>query len=232
MALAETVFRLEQLDSDVEARETALRELRRRAQRNPGLETARSVLDRLAEKESAAAHENRSAEADLADLEARIKKTRERMYSGKVVDPRELSSLEKELQHWATRRDELEEQCLQAMDELDSLREEMARAKTRLEAVEREAEAARPRLAQLEQEAANEIARLRSERQPLLESIDPRTRNLYESTRKSMGHAVSQVSGGVCAWCHVSIPAKDLQHARGNEIVTCPHCRRILYVGP
>jgi uncharacterized protein len=232
MALAKTVFRLEQLDSDVEARETALRELRRRAQRNLELETARSSLDRLTEKESIVAHESRSAEADLADLEARITKTRERMYSGKVVDPRELSSLEKELQHWAVRRDELEEQCLQAMDALDGLREQISVARATVVAAEQEAESARPRLEQQEQEAVNEIARLRAERQPLLESIDPRTRSLYESTRKSMGHAVSHVSGGVCAWCHVSIPAKDLQHARGNEIVTCPHCRRILYVGP
>jgi predicted nucleic acid-binding Zn-ribbon protein len=232
MALAETVFRLEQLDSELEAREAALRDLRRRAQKHPELDAARALLDRLTEKESAAAHANRSAEADLADLESRIKKTRERMYSGAVVDPRELSSLEKELQHWGTRRDELEEQCLQAMDQLDELRVQIEAAKAQVSAAERDAEQEKPRLAQQEQDALNEMARLRADREPLLESIDPRTRYLYESTRKSMGHAVSHVTGGVCAWCHVSIPAKDLQHARGNEIVTCPHCRRILYVGP
>src|SRR5947209_1499479 len=99
MALAETVFQLEQIDNELEGREGALREAQRRRQRNPELEAARTRLSQLQTNEATILAENRAAESDLNDLEARMKRTQARIYGGAVVDPRELSSLEREFQH-------------------------------------------------------------------------------------------------------------------------------------
>lgn len=231
MAIAETVFRLEQLDTELEGREAELRDTQRRRQRNPELEAARARLAQLTAFETAAAAENRSAEADLGVLEERMKRTQARMYGGLVVDPRELSSLEKELEHAAAQRDALEDRSLEAMERLESFQSQVAETRERVSTLEQEWESAKPGLAQHARDVAAAIASLKQQREPLVAELDPRTLDMYTRLRASLGHAVSQVSSGICGWCRVSIPQKDVQHARGNAIVGCPNCRRILYVG-
>lgn len=231
MSLAETVYQLEQLDTELEQREAELRELQRRRQRNPELEAARTRMTELTAKEVAAAAENRSADSDLAELEARMKRTQARIYGGSIVDPRELTSLENEYQHAASQRDSLEERSLEAMDQLEQVQTQLAQTRERIASLEREWEAARPGLAQSAQNITATIASLKAQREPLGAALDPRTLDLYTRLRASVGHAVSQVTGGICGWCRVTIPPKDIQHARGAAIVTCPNCRRILYTG-
>src|SRR5690242_2492106 len=100
MAIAGELFRLEQLDTDLEGRQAALTELRRRWQRDAQLQAAEATVERLrttVQKDSA---EQRSLEGELTDLEGRIERDNRRMYGGSIVDPRELSSLEKEIAHY------------------------------------------------------------------------------------------------------------------------------------
>jgi predicted nucleic acid-binding Zn-ribbon protein len=159
-----------------------------------------------------------------------MKRTQGRIYGGMVVDPRELSSLQKEYDHAVAQRDALEERYLETMEHLERTQTQLGEARERVSTLEEGWETAKPGLAQQVQDAAAAIQSLRSQRESLVAALDPRTLDLYTRLRTALGHAVSQVSGGVCGWCRVTIPPKDIQHARGNAIVTCPNCRRILYI--
>lgn len=230
MAVVETVFRLDRIDTELQEREAALAELQRRQRRHPDLEAARSRLAQLETEEQRAAAESRRAESDLADIEVKARRAHGLLYGGTVVDPRELASLERQLEHAREEQRHVEERFLETMEALEQATAGVAEARARVARLERAWEEARPGMTEQAQALAAAIRDLRVSREPLSDSLDPRTRDVYERLRAGIGHAVSPVSNGVCGWCRVTIPQKDIQHARGGAVVHCPNCRRILHV--
>ena len=231
MAVAASLFRLEQLDAEIQQTEAELAATRRRQGRNSELEATERRLDDLRNQERAATTEQHSLESDLADVETKMKRDQARMYCGQIVDPRELASLERELEHLRAQRDAVEERCLVAMERLEELQQAVATVSRQANEMRDRWEANRPELARQEEGLVDALAALRDQRSSLAASIDPQALNLYGRLQASAGHAVSVVSNGVCQWCRVVIPPKDVQHARAGSLVTCTNCARILYTG-
>jgi predicted nucleic acid-binding Zn-ribbon protein len=224
------LFRLDQLDSDIEGHEAALSELRRRQQNNPEMHAAEAQLAQLRAEDKRLGAEQRARESDLADLETRIKRDNTRMYGGQIVDSRELESIERELQHHRERRDALEEQVLGLMERLEGLQSEIEAQDRKASSLRERWETDQPEMERRLQQLQSELELLRTERDALASSLDPRSLSLYTRLRAQSGHAVSNVSDGVCQWCRVNLPPKDIQHAR-TVLVTCTNCARILYIG-
>jgi predicted nucleic acid-binding Zn-ribbon protein len=231
MSIPAQVLRLEQLDTDIEQTESALIETRRRRLRNPELDAAEARVVRLRENERPAALQQRQLEAELADIETKIKRDNTRMYSGQIVDPRELSSLERELTHYATRHGDLEQRVLEAMEHAEAFAEEIAASDASARETRTRWESERPSLERQEAELAERLKRLKDERDAAVAEVSPQTVSTYSRLRANSGHAVSVVRNGVCQWCRVNIPQKDVQHARAGALVSCSNCERILYVG-
>lgn len=232
MALPAALFALEQLDSDIEGREGAIRDARRRIGRNRDLETAETRLDTLRTQAQSAAAEQRAVEGEIAGLDERIKRDHNRLYSGQVVDAREIASLEREIAHDRERKDALEERCLVVMERAETLEREMEALSARANELRQRWEANTAALTREIERMTDELAGLRARREEVAQGVDPRSLDAYARLRKGLGHAVAEVTGGVCAQCRVAIPAKDIQHARTSPTLThCPNCGRILHVG-
>jgi predicted nucleic acid-binding Zn-ribbon protein len=231
MAVAEQLFRLEQLDADLERREGTLAELRRRQGRNVELEAEEAQLDSLRQQERTIATEQRGLESDFSALEGKIAQDRTRLYGGQVVDPRELTSLERELENYQAKLAELEDRLLTIMEQHEELQDQIRDRGRRVNELREHWEADRPALAMEAEQIADALAGMRAERDSLATTLDPRSLDLYRRLRGQSGHAVSAVDGGVCQWCRVNLPPKDVQHARSGSLVTCTNCGRILYAG-
>ncbi len=231
MSIPDQVLRLDQLDTEIEQTESAVSGARRRRLRNPELDAAEARVARLRENERAAALQLRRLESELTDVEAKIKHGNTRMYSGQIVDPRELGSLERELANYASKRDELEQQVLEAMEQAEAFAEEVAASDAGARETRTRWEAERPSLERQESELAQRLTLLKAEREGALAGVSPQTASMYARLRANSGHAVSVVRNGVCQWCRVNIPQKDVQHARAGALVSCSNCERILYVG-
>jgi uncharacterized protein len=231
MAVTAQLYRLEELDTELERRGAELTEARVAQRRNRELEAAEARLEELRSQEREASAEQRALEVELEQIEGKIARDQKRMYGGQIVDPRELASLERELEHYRTQRGDLEERLLLAMERLEGIQEALRSWTERLREVRERWEAQKPILARQIEGITASLASLRAERESLAGSIDPPALNLYGRLRSSSQHAVSHVSNGVCQWCRVTIPSKDVQHARSGSLVTCSNCARVLYVG-
>jgi predicted nucleic acid-binding Zn-ribbon protein len=231
MSIPAQVLRLEQLDTEIEQTESALNETRRRRLRNPELDAAEARVVRLRENERAAALHQRQLEAELADVETKIKRDNARMYSGQIVDQRELGSLERELLNYGAHRDDLEQRVLEAMEHAEAFAEEIAASDSGASETRATWEAQRPSFERREAELAEHLTELKAERLTAIADVSPQTVSTYSRLRAHSGHAVSVVRNGVCQWCRVNIPQKDVQHARAGALVSCTNCERILYVG-
>jgi len=96
------------------------------------------------------------------------------------------------------------------------------------EAVERVKEESKEELENIEKE--KEI--LYKEREQIVIKMDQKILSFYEKIRKWAGNtAVVQVKKQACYGCYLKISDKTYSDViRGEEIVTCPHCGRILYL--
>ena len=75
-----------------------------------------------------------------------------------------------------------------------------------------------------------ELAALENKRKEILNSVDRDTLSVYEGIRARRGQAVVKVEQGRCLGCRVTLSISELNHVRGNAIVLCDNCGRILYL--
>jgi predicted nucleic acid-binding Zn-ribbon protein len=130
---------------------------------------------------------------------------------------------------------QLETQILEKMESFEQAESQLK---------EREPEVARMRAEQEERIHAleeqtrtetDELARLRQERERLLESLPKNIAALYKriSARIRDGIAVAEARNGSCTACFMSLrPQVMAEVRRGDEIITCDNCNRILYYMP
>jgi hypothetical protein len=78
-----------------------------------------------------------------------------------------------------------------------------------------------------------DLADLNGRREILTQSVDQDLLKRYEVLKdRRGGRAISQVIAGVCQACHINIPPQKFNDLiRGESLLTCPHCHRIIYWG-
>jgi predicted nucleic acid-binding Zn-ribbon protein len=80
-----------------------------------------------------------------------------------------------------------------------------------------------------------EIEARRREREAIFDRLPPATKSLYKriSARIRDGIAMAEARNGSCSACFIALrPQVMSQVRRGDEIVTCDNCNRILYYQP
>jgi predicted nucleic acid-binding Zn-ribbon protein len=173
----------------------------------------------------------RAAERELDDLAARIKTHNDRLYSGNVTNPRELGSLQQEIQHLRDLHSAQEDRVLEALTATDDAQALAASSKTQQEAAEATRQQEQTTLAERLRQVEARLADTRQRRQSQAERCDPALVQRYEQIRRAKGgKAVALAEGGTCQGCHVTLTASDMQRLRTSaDVTTCSNCGRILY---
>lgn len=225
LELQEADTRLQQLDHRARTLpETAVLEqlagqgegIRRRlAERIGALEDAQAELGRI--------------ESDVAVVEARIARDRERLETSSSV--KDVQALEQELAALARRRDELEEIELVVMERVEEHEGALAAARDEVAALDaRVAETSSARDA-----AAAAIERDRSiaaaDRETIAGRVPAELLALYEKQRARYGVGASHLRGGVSSASGVALNATDLTLVRAaapDDVLLCPDSNAIL----
>ncbi len=222
--LQEIDLLLDALRAEVAAIESALAD-------HAEIETARRNLAALTKTQVQANAALQDAELALAALTAEVENKSKRLYSGAVVNPRELEALQADIAQLMQQRAVREESALQAMvasEEAETARDLQQQHLDALEATfaTREKEFG-VRLKELE----TDIPRREAERKALLEQNDRTLVVTYDSMRKRLGGRVLVVvAQGRCTYCNISLPDTQLRRTQHNqEVVYCDSCGRLLY---
>ncbi len=168
-------------------------------------------------------------EAD--DFSTKIKAIRDKLYSGKVGNPKELSNLQQESDQFQARRKTVEDAGMETMERLEKATAAAQAARDKLANVERARKEQQQLLSAKAAGLKDEIISLKAERQALVTALDPAAVKLYERLRGQFPVAVATVEQGVCSGCRISLFAAQLRQARAGELTQCGNCGRILYIG-
>lgn len=227
------LYRLQQLDNQLDWAATRLKEIEIALADDSDLKEAQQKLDQAAERLHQAQKALRQAEYETQQQRIKIEQTESTLYGGKVRNPKELRDLENEaaaLKRYKTVLEERQFECMIA-------EEEAAEAhKTMLLEMEHFQESFLQRQQKLQQEKAKlekDYAHLTQERQAAVEGIPTEDLQLYNQVRqKRNGIAVAKVVDRACSACGSTLNAALLSAAHSpNQLHRCDTCGRILYVG-
>jgi len=235
---AETQLRL----LDLQSRDTTMAQLLHRAKTLPDAAALADVDTRLARLrdevvaaetiEADLALEQRKADADVDQVRERARRDQELLDSGSIGNPKQLQSLQHELQSLARRQAELEDIELEIME-----RAEGASAAVRVLTADRDARIAEQ--AALAARVAGQLADIESDgasiavqRADLAAGVPADFLGLYDKIRADRGGVgAARLHRGRCEGCHLTMPPNEIEKLRAappDAVVRCEECRRIL----
>ena len=185
----------------------------------------RSELDAIALDQS-------RLEGEVSMIEDKIKHESERLYGGDISNPKELATIQAELDGLRRRKSHLEDQDLEVMERREGVESELSALTEKLDGLTAramEAEAARDSAAI---EIETDLSANETERSTIAPGIPEELREMYEDLRaKKNGVGVAQLVGGVCRGCGVSlspVALDEIKRSGDDEISRCENCRRLL----
>jgi predicted nucleic acid-binding Zn-ribbon protein len=174
----------------------------------------------------------REREFEATRVAEKLRVNEDRLYSGRVKNPKELSDLQRENEYLQRRQGELEDKQLESMMDVEQITIKVAVANEEYIVVEA---AWRDENAELSQEydvLKHDLARLLAQRKAVVKHIPTNDLDEYNTIRRlRKGVAVVAVKDDMCRACNVQVPQRDLLRARQtDEFFYCSGCERILYI--
>ena len=119
MSQIRLLYRLQELDNDIRAKKQRLGDVLRLQKENETLKMARDSAAAATVERDKWQKQRRKLETEIADLERKSKVASDRLYSGAVKNPKELSDLQHQIESMGRHRSTLEETLLETMLELE-----------------------------------------------------------------------------------------------------------------
>jgi predicted nucleic acid-binding Zn-ribbon protein len=230
MSLAGQLYKLQQLDLELQEGQQELSDVENKLSDNKALSAAETKLTSQKEQLEDARKKQKSSEWELDDLQEKIRQVDSKLYSGKTKDPKELVNLEKEAKALKSQIRTKEDSLLGLMSQVEEIESEARATVAEVEHLKREWKQRQETFGPRKGELEIALAEVKGERNRLAEQIDFEALNIYERIRLAMGQAVVKVERGRCLGCHITVPTSQWQRARAGDLIQCNNCSRILYL--
>ncbi|MGC9334115.1 MAG: zinc ribbon domain-containing protein [Anaerolineae bacterium] len=233
MSSVRDLYQVQLLDSEWDAKNQRLAEVNEELGESRELVQARESVAETEEALGRTRAQLRALELDIAGLNDKLRKNQDRLYSGKIRNPKELTGLQDEAAALRRRRSELEDEELELMIGIEELEAELAERQARLRQIEASWGQDQASLRAEKETLETELVVLGDERGAARARIDASTLAMYDDLRQRHGGtAVAVLKRGICQACGVDVPTNLARTVeRGEGIHFCPICNRILYAG-
>lgn len=204
-------------------------------------ESLKSAAEQVESRLQALVAEEHRLHADLKDAELQLKTVEEKishfekkLYSGSVINPKELTALEKDIESLKRFRSELDEKILILWEETERNKAQIEEARSQLAKAMEQYEAQHQSYLQQKAAIEKEAALHLQQRQVLTRQVDSASLQKYDTLRPKLGGvAVAKVENSVCTACHTAVTAYNMTRLKEDTMmITCESCGRLLYLEP
>lgn len=231
---------------DLQEQDTRLGQLAHRRSHLPDIARLADVTDRLARvtdeviaAETIASDLDRDqgrAERDVETVVERMRRDRELLDSGSIADPRQLQSLQAELESLTRRRSDLEDVELEVMERVEGARAAVAMLLERRDSLTAERDELAANVADQRGVIDAERREVEATREQIAGELPADLLALYEKIRADHGGVgAARLYRGACEGCHLAMPPNEIEAIRAavaEEVLRCEECRRILVRTP
>ena len=231
MSAALGLYRLQQVDSQIDQIQARLKSIQQTLENDETLRAANEQFSAMTGKHKDAERILKLSEADVEKQRIKIEQTEASLYGGKVHNPKELQDLQKDAASLKRYLETLEERQLEAMIAVETAEMELQTAKTDLERVQSNLKVQNKDLTSESETLRKNLERLNSERQAVVTDIAGQTLTVYDQLRKQKrGLAITTIADSSCEACGTTLTPSQHQNARStSQLFHCPTCGRILY---
>jgi uncharacterized protein len=225
---------LQNLDTRIRRLQTEIEAIpQRRAEIENQFDQRASEIKGLENSRDSARHERSRLEKEVADQRAKAERADRNLMSSKK--PEEYTAAIREADAARKQISQFETQILEQMEALDQAEAALQERAAEIASLNSDRE---DRLRAFDGETEEQLAQLeasRAERDRLFSSLPKAMGAIYNriSLRIRDGVAVAEARNGACTACFMALrPQMMAEVRRGEEIITCDHCNRILYYVP
>jgi predicted nucleic acid-binding Zn-ribbon protein len=230
MGLPGQLYRLQQLDQELERQQKIIKDTDEQLGKNEGLSEAQSKFASQEQRLAEVAKSQKTVEWELEDLQEKINHLSKRLYGGTIKNPKELVNLEQEVKDFRNKLTNKENELLELMTQAETIQSRVEASAEELEALTQEWQQEQEELRQTKVDAESRLAKLSPSRQDLAQQIDHEALKLYEQIRATKKQPVAKVEQGRCQGCRITLPTGLWQRAKAGDLVQCGSCARILYL--
>jgi len=231
MSAALGLYRLQQVDSQIDQIQARLRTIQQILENDAELRLASDSLATARTSHHEAERLLKLSESEVEKQRIKIEQTEASLYGGRVHNPKELQDLQKDAASLKRHLETLEERQLEAMLAVESAEKDLQIAQTRLDHVQSNLKDQNRDLTGESESLRRDLERLNSERQAVVKDIAAQALNDYEQLRRQKrGIAITSIADQACEACGTTLTASQQQSARStSQLYHCPTCGRILF---
>jgi len=230
VSVAKQLYQLQEVELEIESNEQALAQIASQLGESQAVARARTELKLEQQHLEELRRQQHSIEWEIEDLVNKLTTAEEKLYSGRISNPKELTNLQHDVNGLRVKRDQLEDKTLEIMDQVELTTASVATLSSELKTVEAEWHSRQQQLSTDMEQLKATLSDLKHKQQLLSAKIDPQAIEFYHELKKQKGQAVAKVEQGICRGCRISLPTSELQRARGSSLVQCSSCGRILFL--
>jgi hypothetical protein len=169
------------------------------------------------------------SENEIKIVDARIIKSNETLRN--VTTNKEYQVLLREVDDNKKRKDALETELLQIMEEREKSQAVVNESTKEYQQLEEQIKAEQNQIEEQTTKDRKLLEEYIKSQKEIGVSLDPKLLDRFKRISKmNQGSAVANVQGEVCLGCFMNIPPQlYIEVQRGNQLILCPQCSRILY---
>jgi predicted nucleic acid-binding Zn-ribbon protein len=225
---------LQKTDTNIRTLQTEIESIpERRAEIEREFDQRAFEIRGLEQKRDAAFHERARLEKEIFDQKQRAERADRNLMAAKKPDEytaaiREADAARKQISTFET-------QVLEQMEAFETAEKELSEHAPEVEKLREDMQA---RFVEFDQQVARqekELSEARAERERLAKELPKQMATLYNRISKRIrdGIAVAEARNGACTACFMALRPQIMADVRrGNEVITCDNCNRILYYEP
>lgn len=224
------LWKLQETDSALDSRRATLDDARVRLGESEEIEAVRADLAEKTRVYRAAESSQKDLEMQADDVKSKIAPAEEKLYSGKIKNPKELADLQHDIDQHKRQLSAIEDQDIEALGAVETAERAVRAAHANLEALESAWREEQAELTDRIERLSAEVAQYEAERAGQAADIEPELLSVYEHVRRAhYGKGAARLDRNLCLGCRISLPTSTVNKARaGSALVQCPNCERIL----
>ncbi len=230
MSLANRLYELQQAELAIAARQKTLDDIERRLNHNEAYETIKAALSAEEQGQAGLEKQYRELEYEAEELRSSIHSINDKLYGGKIKNPKELLGYEQENESFKARLSKKDDVLLDLMDRIENGRARIAALRSEFKAADGAFSRLKAELTGQKESEKRELEELTARHKGMVSALDGPVLAGYQDLRNRKGQAVVKVEQGRCMGCRVGLSVNELNRVRGTELVNCSNCGRILYL--
>jgi predicted nucleic acid-binding Zn-ribbon protein len=223
------LYQLQTLELEIESTENASAAAHAKLNANEELRQAKAKVAKSQFELDALLKSQKDNDWAISDITAKMTVTSESLYSGRVRNPKELTTLQQELDSLVKQRNPLEEKAMSYMEKIECVQARLKTLDGELKAIESRLREEHQTLHTQLDELKAKLDEMHAQHSQAVVVIPPDEVRFYAEVKKRRPKPVARIDKGTCGGCRISLSSSELQRARGGRVIPCSSCGRILF---